>query len=116
MTNSQRLAAVRARLQQWYTRQHGEEAEPPAIVEAILIRDGFYCGRKFNFGDYRAVWFLEEEQVKIHRADGAVVECFSTAANPAEEAAPEQPTLKMPVRAAVEPLSNDDGQGTRRAA
>ncbi len=35
------------------------------LCETILIRDGFYCGRCFVCGDYRAVWFLEENAIKF---------------------------------------------------
>ena len=35
------------------------------FCETILIRDGFYCGRCFACGDFRAVWFLEENAIKF---------------------------------------------------
>lgn len=38
--------------------------------ETILIRDGFYCGRRFSVGDHRAIWFLEEEVIKFFGTDG----------------------------------------------
>src|SRR5437867_1836320 len=38
--------------------------------ETILIRDGIYCGRRFDVEKGHAVWFLEEEQLKFFRDDG----------------------------------------------
>ena len=41
--------------------------------ETILVREGYYCGRRFHCGGHRAVWFLEEQVVKFYDSDG----CFS---------------------------------------
>ena len=30
-----------------------------------MIRNGFYCGRRFDAGDHEAVWFIEEDELKI---------------------------------------------------
>ncbi|QEG41061.1 hypothetical protein [Roseimaritima ulvae] len=76
MTNSQRLAAVRQTLRAWYQEQQPEA--PWEVAESIMIRDGFYCGRNFRFGTLRAVWFVEEEQVKIYQADGSLLHAFKT--------------------------------------
>jgi hypothetical protein len=35
------------------------------FCETILIREGLYCGRCFACGDFRAVWFLEENAIKF---------------------------------------------------
>lgn len=43
------------------------------IYETILIRDDFYCGRRFATKDMEAVWFIEENQVKFYSEDGTVV-------------------------------------------
>ena len=51
--------------------QHGASQEDP-IEEAILIRDGFYCGRRFQCGELQAVWFVEEDQLKIYNQEGVV--------------------------------------------
>jgi hypothetical protein len=39
------------------------------LCETILIRDGYYCGRCFTCGEYRAVWFLEENLIKFFSRD-----------------------------------------------
>jgi len=48
-------------------------AEPAEMRETILIRDGYYCGRRFETEAAAAVWFMEENQVKVYQADGKVV-------------------------------------------
>jgi hypothetical protein len=42
------------------------------IRETILIRDGGYCGRRFENDQAAAVWFVEEDQLKVFRADGTI--------------------------------------------
>lgn len=78
MTNSQRLATVRDRLIRWIA-DHSSQADADGspethmssiLSESILIRDGFYCGRRFNLGSHRAVWFFEEDALKIYAAGG----------------------------------------------
>ena len=78
MTNSQRLAAVRRCLDRWLEEQHaGGDIE---IGDAVLIRDGFYVGRRFQLGKFQAVWFMEEDEVKIHDATGALLVRLDSAA------------------------------------
>jgi hypothetical protein len=38
--------------------------------ETLLLRDGFYCGRSFNFEGVRAVWMTEAHQVKFFSDGG----------------------------------------------
>jgi hypothetical protein len=70
MTNSQRIEKVRHTLQRWYEAEH--EPTELQFEESILIRDGFYCGRRFRFGPYSAIWFIEENQLKIFDERGAL--------------------------------------------
>lgn len=88
MTNSQRLATVRLCFANWLA-QNGAAvpagasfsagtAAPPATLpirpaaelpyfrESILIRKGFYCGRRFDACGFEAVWFFEEDQLKFY--------------------------------------------------
>jgi len=76
MTNSQRLAIVRACLQAWLHEQ-GETDGNPIVRESILIRNEFYCGRQFHSANHRAVWFIEEDQLKIYDPQGQVVASLS---------------------------------------
>jgi hypothetical protein len=43
------------------------------LEETILIRNGFYCGRRFAADRGHAIWFCEENQLKFYGASGAVV-------------------------------------------
>jgi hypothetical protein len=43
-----------------------------APQETILIRNGAYCGRRFDTSRGHAVWFVEEEQIKFFRVDGSL--------------------------------------------
>lgn len=74
MTNSQRLELVRQNICQWLT-DHGYPATEK-IAESILIRDGFYCGRRFKIEDCTAVWFTESDQIKIHDAENNLLASF----------------------------------------
>ena len=78
MTNSQRLATVRACLIRWLAGQQGQAASEAAIVrETILIRDEFYCGRRFHTANFKAVWFIEEDELKVYHNDGRLACSFS---------------------------------------
>ncbi len=33
--------------------------------ESLLIRDGAYCGHRISLDGFRAVWFVEEDQIKL---------------------------------------------------
>ncbi|MCI0359203.1 MAG: hypothetical protein L0211_12050 [Planctomycetaceae bacterium] len=64
------------------------QAEPEPMRETILIRDGCYCGRRFETDAATAVWFLEENQVKVYQADGTLAQVL-------------EPTMAVSVRAAA---------------
>lgn len=70
MTNPHSLDRVRKYIDAWRT-QNGVDAGE--MRESILIRSGAYCGRRFQFGEYFAIWFVEEEELKISQADGQVL-------------------------------------------
>ena len=40
------------------------------IRETILIREGHYCGRRFQIEGFIAVWFLDKPDIKLFGADG----------------------------------------------
>lgn len=42
--------------------------------ETLLIHEGTYCGHRINKGDFHAVWFIEEDQVKVFGPDGALLD------------------------------------------
>lgn len=88
MTNSQRLATVRLGFANWLAENASPAdtgdtdtgqttdrratlpirpvTDPPYFRESILIRKGFYCGRRLDAGGFEAVWFFEEDQLKIY--------------------------------------------------
>jgi hypothetical protein len=45
-------------------------AQPAQFRESILMREGHYCGRRFEAEGAHAVWFVEENQIKIVASDG----------------------------------------------
>ena len=48
------------------------------IDETLLIRDGHYCGRKFECGEHLAIWFTEENEVKFYTEAGTVLKAVAT--------------------------------------
>lgn len=36
------------------------------LCETVLIRDGQYCGHRFSNEDLSAVWFSEENEIKVY--------------------------------------------------
>lgn len=85
MANSQRLATVRSAIEGYLASQadqpgsdsgddglsgdDGSSIDCVITTESILIRDEHYCGRRFSTTTHRAVWFIEEDQVKIYTTD-----------------------------------------------
>ncbi len=98
MTNSQRLSNVRNAFTQWLKSQDGEPDRITPGSESIVIRGGFYCGRRFNAQSHHAMWFLEEDELKIFDSAGQIVcsmhssEIDRWARNAENEAAPYQET------------------------
>lgn len=60
------------------------QADAGEMRESILIRDGYYCGRRFETDAGAAIWFVEENQVKVYRADGSMTQVLDADA-PLEE-------------------------------
>ncbi len=42
------------------------------LRETTLIRRGTYCGHRYKIGDFEAVWFIEEDEIKFSDHDGRV--------------------------------------------
>ena len=42
--------------------------------ETMLIRNGCFCGRRFQCDGLEAVWFVEESQVKFYDRAGGILE------------------------------------------
>ena len=52
--------------------------EPHEFSESILIKAGNYCGRRFVGHSGHAIWFVEENQIKLYAADGKLLHVIST--------------------------------------
>lgn len=48
-----------------------------SIRETILIRQGLFCGRKFECDGFQVVWFVEENHIKIFGSEGRLIEAMS---------------------------------------
>lgn len=43
------------------------------LRETILIRNGLYCGRKFECLGHHVVWFAEENEIKFFSPEGKLL-------------------------------------------
>ena len=43
------------------------------IGETVLVRGGYYTGRRFVFEDVEAVWLLESDRIALYANDGSVL-------------------------------------------
>ena len=50
--------------------------------ESVLIRERYFVGRQFRYEGVRAVWFAEEELVKLHSDDGRFLGTITVADEP----------------------------------
>ena len=48
-------------------------ASDEEMSESLLIRDGYFCGRRFEMDGLCAVWFVEEDELKVYDRDGALL-------------------------------------------
>ena len=58
-------------MSRWFARLRPEQSDITA--ESLLIRNGHYCGQRFQSGPLTAVWFAEEDQIKFHAGDGRLL-------------------------------------------
>ncbi len=73
MTPSQKLSRARNCVLAFCREQFpGETIE---LRDSVFICNEFYRGRRFRSEQISAVWFTEEDQVKIHAPDGT---CLAT--------------------------------------
>ncbi|MEQ8788089.1 MAG: hypothetical protein RIC55_17405 [Pirellulaceae bacterium] len=70
MTHSEQMHEVRTIVENTLLELGaGADSEP---LESILIRNGYYCGRRFDRDGIQAVWFIEENEIKFYGKDGSV--------------------------------------------
>ncbi len=72
MDHVQFLAQIRSFIQEKLNHYSGSADLVPS--EAMLIRDGYFCGRRFSCDGFGAVWFVEENQIKFFDRDGGIIE------------------------------------------
>ena len=107
MANSKRLSTVRAAIE-GYLASQADQAGCEIVTESILIRDEHYCGRRFTTSTHQAVWFIEEDQVKIYAADRSL--CCVMSADEIDSAA-EQAENSPPQIISIHSKQNDsDGR------
>jgi hypothetical protein len=63
--------SVRHRIREWFE-QFGAAPGAP-MHETILIKAGYFCGRRFSCDGLTAVWFVEENQVKVYDRQGKLL-------------------------------------------
>ena len=71
MGHVQRLDQIRSLIRRTFAEFGGLAEHAPR--ETMLIRDGFFCGRRFEADGLQAVWFTEENEVKFFDRTGAIV-------------------------------------------
>jgi hypothetical protein len=65
MPHAQRIDEIRRQVTDTFSQM--KVPEPDQFRESILIRNGSYCGRRFEADEAYAIWFLEEDEVKFYR-------------------------------------------------
>lgn len=71
---------TRQYVQNLFAEMNSEDTE---LCETVLIRDGQYCGHRFACDEYNAVWFFEENEVKVFDNDHKLLRVESLAADEA---------------------------------
>ncbi len=69
------LEQIRSLIRETFHR-YGAAADSP-VHEAMLIRNGFFCGRRFMSDGFHAVWFVEENEIKFYGRDGGILEVLA---------------------------------------
>ena len=69
-----------------------QELRLPAqeLEETILIRNGFYCGRRYQATSAHAIWFCEENQLKFYGEQGTLLHVIANVDHRVPQA-PDQP-------------------------
>ncbi len=62
---------IRRSIRQLFERAGAPPNQP--IRETFLIRGGYFCGRRFRCGDLSAVWFIDENQIKLYGPNGQLL-------------------------------------------
>ncbi len=82
MPHTRTLGAIRELVRASFAELGAEQGLQ--LSEHILIRDDLYCGRRFRCNELQAVWFIEEDEIKVYGPDGAVVRVLCASQLPKE--------------------------------
>lgn len=52
--------------------EHGGDSQSE-MAESLLIRGGHFCGRRFELDGMSAVWFVEENELKVYDRQGELL-------------------------------------------
>ena len=47
------------------------------LSQTLMIQASRFCGHRFHQGQYQAVWFVEEDQIKFYGPEGQLLEVVS---------------------------------------
>lgn len=72
------LARIRSLVQDRFT--HAGAPAEAILEEAMLIRHGCFCGRRFHVDGLQAIWFIEENQIKFYDRQGSITEVLNISA------------------------------------
>jgi hypothetical protein len=75
MGNVLRLDRIRSIIRHTFVELGGLEDQLPQ--ETMLIRNGFFCGRRFDIDGLQAVWFTEEDEIKFFGRSGSLERVIS---------------------------------------
>jgi len=73
-----RLDQIRSLICQTFAECGGATDRRPR--ETVLIRNGYFCGRRFEADGLHAVWFTEERELKFYDRAGALLRVVELAA------------------------------------
>ncbi len=79
------IISIREFVQQAVAELGGSQAV--ARGEALLCRDDFVVGHRFNFDGVRVVWFADQDEVAIHGSDGQILRTLRLTDQPINRAA-----------------------------
>ena len=78
MTNATPVEKIRAAIA-WQLSSFGAQVVE-SMHETILIRNGLFCGRKFQAEGHEVVWFIEEDEIKFFSPCGDLLKSTSAIA------------------------------------
>lgn len=67
---SDQIQRTREHVQNIFSELDGVES---SLCETVLIRDGYYCGHRFSNDQFNAVWFFEENEIKVYDSNRKLI-------------------------------------------